>query len=101
MGGGKGPGLFDGTQGSEIGITQHGAQRMSERDALAQDAKRIMGNAEATRTQHDGARVYIERTVSGRFNVVVHNPITNEVITVFRTIRQGALNRLARNYGWR
>jgi len=97
MGGGKGPGRFSGT----IGATEHGAQRMRERDILTPEVRRIMGNAETIKTQRDGARVYIERTANGRFNVVVHNAETNKIITVFPTIRQGALNRLARNYGWR
>lgn len=55
--------------------------------------------ATAKYTQADGAEVFV-RNVGGKFDVVVQNPTTGKVITVFKNLSQNALNRLSNNYGW-
>jgi len=49
--------------------------------------------------QADGATVRILEQQSGRFNVVVEGE--KGIITTFQNLSQSALDRLARNYGWR
>jgi len=94
-GGGGGSSGFSGTQGSSA--TEHGAQRLRER-GFSDAERRATMRSNNVRRQADGARVHINETSPGRFNVIV----TGErgVITAFRNIRQSALDRLARNYGW-
>jgi hypothetical protein len=49
-------------------------------------------------TQTDGATVYLKEVSSGRFNVIVEGQ--RGVVTALKNIPQGAVNRLAQNYGW-
>jgi RHS repeat-associated protein len=72
------------TRGGVLSAEEIAAVRASE-------AQRIM-------TQPDGAIVRIVETTNGRFNVVIDG--LGGYITSFRTISQGALDRLAKRYGW-
>jgi len=97
MGAGK-TGLegFENTQGGQNTI--HGDQRLKERGFTPEDVA-VTKQTTTIKTQTDGARVYIKEITPGRFNVIVEG--ANGVITAFKNIRQGALDRLTRNYGWR
>lgn len=96
FGGGGGGGGFPNTAGGSN--TAHGAQRLRER-GFTDDEIILMRQTSDIRTQSDGARVYIREMSPGRFNVIVQGE--RGVITAFRNIRQGALDRLVKNYGWK
>ena len=95
MGGGSGGG-FTGTKGS--GITKHGAERMKERGFTHKDVTETKANG-IVKTQSDDAKVYINETHPGKFNIVVEGK--NGPITVLKGLSQKSLARLLKNYGWR
>ena len=96
MGGGGGKGNFKNTQGAKTTI--HGSDRMKERGFTAQDRMDTKAGG-IVKTQSDGARVYIKEVGPGKFNVLVEG--NSGPITVLKNISKKALDRLARNYGWR
>src|SRR5579885_531817 len=84
----------------ESTATVHGAGRL--RDAARMGFFRSLATrifATAKYTQADGAEVFV-RNVAGKFDVVIRNPTTGKIITVFKNLSQKSLDKLARNYGW-
>jgi RHS repeat-associated protein len=93
-------GLEDASDGTETGPEQtlHGADRAADPSRLSPaEQAEVIANPTETFTQADGAQVYVQQ-VGDRYNVVVEGK--RGVISNFKTIRQGSLNRLARNYDW-
>jgi len=94
------------TAGEDAGIqtTAHGAERIAgaaaTRGGVLSEAEIIAARAGSTLTQADGAIVHVLETAPGRFNVVV-NSQGGRLITTFKNLSQKALDRLARNYGWK
>jgi hypothetical protein len=80
--------------------TIHGAMRMAEAARLTPFAvfmTKILATAKYT--QSDGAVVFV-REVAGKFNVVIQNPMTGRVITVFKNLSTSSLAKLADKFGW-
>ena len=78
--------------------TVHGAERAADPSRLDPAAQaEVIANPTQTFTQADGAQVFVQQ-VGDRYNVVVQGE--RGVISNLKTISQGSLNRLARNYGW-
>ncbi|HEV3319323.1 MAG TPA: DUF6531 domain-containing protein [Solirubrobacteraceae bacterium] len=85
-------------EGAEEGLaaTAHGAEQLAERGFSGSDI--ALTKSGEVLTQSDGATVYLKETSSGRFNVIVEGQ--RGVVTALKNIPQGAVNRLAQNYGW-
>jgi RHS repeat-associated protein len=93
------------TSETEILTTKHGAERIganATRGGALNEAEYFATKSGATRVmlQRDGAMVYIQEISPGKFNVVVENPETGELITTVKHTTQRKLDNLARNYGW-
>ena len=83
--------------GSGGGGTQHGGERISERNmSPAEIAEAKTGQAY---TQSDGATEYVKKLASGRFNVVVEGEVG--IVTVIINKTAGDIRRRGQNYGWR
>jgi hypothetical protein len=91
------PGFGEAAPLSLLRSTAHGAEQMATRLGPV-EAFAVEGGAQTILKQSDGARVFIQEVAPGKFNVVIKNG--QKVVSVFRHLRQGALDRLARNYGW-
>jgi RHS repeat-associated protein len=85
-------------EGAEEGLaaTAHGAEQLAERGFSGSDI--ALTKSGEVLTQSDGATVYVKEVASGRFNVIVEGQ--RGVVTALKNIPQGAVNRLAQNYGW-
>jgi len=82
----------------KVGETQYmEIQRLRERGFTNSEIEETRQSTTVLK-QSDGARVFIKETAQGRFNVIVEGE--RGIITAFRNIRRGALERLSRNYGW-
>ena len=94
-----GPGS-EGTGGDGPDQTVHGEEQSADPSRLSKSQQAdVIKNSTETFTQKDGADVYVQQ-VGEKYNVVVQNETTGEVVTNFKTISKGSLNRLANNYGW-
>ena len=87
-----------------VETTIHGAERIAGRGAtrggvLSETGINAVRQGGRVITQADGATVRILQNGSGRFNVVVEGE--RGIITTFENLSQKALDRLARNFGWR
>lgn len=88
----------------ELQTTVHGAERVAGKGATRGG---VLDEAEikAARAggklmkQADGATVRILEAKPGRFNVIVDGK--RGLITSFKNISQKAVDRLAKNYGWK
>ena len=80
--------------------TAHGAERLADPARTLNQAELAAARRAHTLRQADGATVYIHQAEPGKFNVFVENQ-SGQIITTFRHISNGALMRLAINYGWR
>lgn len=78
--------------------TIHGAKQWSERSFTLWDyySTKYLGT---TKTQADGATAYIREIAPGKYNVVIEG--SKGVVTVLKNIGIKALNKLAKNYGWK
>jgi RHS repeat-associated protein len=85
-------------EGAEEGLaaTAHGVEQLAERGFSSSDIA-LTKSGEAL-TQSDGATVYLKEVSSGRFNVIVEGQ--RGIVTALKNIPQGAVDRLAQNYGW-
>jgi RHS repeat-associated protein len=85
-------------EGAEEGLaaTAHGAEQLAERGFSSSDIA-LTKSGEAL-TQSDGATVYLKEISSGRFNVIIEGQ--RGIVTALKNIPQGAVDRLAQNYGW-
>ena len=85
-------------EGADEGLaaTAHGAEQLAERGFSGSDI--ALTKSGSVLTQSDGATVYLKEISSGRFNVIVEGQ--RGIVTALKNIPQGAVNRLAQNYGW-
>lgn len=83
---------------AEAGVraTAHGAERL-EQAGFTDDLVAATKAGHVTR-QANGATVYVNEATPGRFDFIVEGE--RGVITAHRNWRQGAVDRLAKNYGW-
>jgi len=83
-----------------VPATIHGAQRMADPSRLdAAGVRDAVTNATHELFQSDGAQVFIQ-AVGERYNVVVRNAQTGNLITNLKTISFKSLSKLADKYGW-
>jgi RHS repeat-associated protein len=85
-------------EGADEGLaaTAHGAEQLAERGFSGSDI--ALTKSGDVLTQSDGATVYLKEISSGRFNVIIEGQ--RGVVTALKNIPQGAVSRLAQNYGW-
>ena len=84
--------------GPDAQATTHGQFRIGER-GLTQREYDLLKASTNTRTQADGASVYIRALNSNNHNVLVENEM-GEIITFMTKVTKHGLRNLARNYGW-
>jgi RHS repeat-associated protein len=94
-------GVLDASGAGEEGATAEGAEEVwqpgpTERGFSGSDI--ALTKSGEVLTQSDGATVYVKEISSGRFNVIVEGQ--RGIVTALKNIPQGAVNRLAQNYGW-
>ncbi len=95
---GGGSAAEGGVAGADAGInaTAHGAEQLAARGFSTEDIAATLQGEEFT--QADGATVYLAETTPGKFNVIVMGD--RGVVTALKGIGEGAVGRLAQNYGW-
>ena len=84
--------------GADLPATTHGKIRIGER-GLTQREYELLKASTNTRTQADGATVYIRAVTSNNHNVLVENDV-GEIITFMKNVTKHGLKNLAQNYGW-
>lgn len=84
---------------SIIGVTKHGLQRLIERNFTSEEVLNLVKNPDFLRIQTDGAIARITK-VGERYNLLVINETSGEVITALRKIDIQALVKQGKNYGW-
>lgn len=84
---------------SIIPTTKHGIQRLIERGFTPEDVIEVIKNTSFTRLQSDGSKAYVKH-INNRFNVIVLNERSKEVVTALKNIDEKALKNLGKNYGW-
>jgi hypothetical protein len=85
---------------SIIKTTKHGIQRLIERGFIPKEVEDLVYCPHYVRTQFDGAQVFITNLSSGRYNLLVINEKTEEVVTALRNISFNRVEKLGNNYGW-
>lgn len=77
--------------------TQHGRDQLTTRGFTDEDI--AFTKTAKSFKQADGADVFLKEVSPGKFNVIVEGK--NGIITGLKNINQNAVNRLAKNYGWK
>jgi hypothetical protein len=85
---------------SIIKTTKHGIQRLIERGFEVEEVVDLVHRPNYIKFQIDGARVFITKVLNDKYNVMVINERTEEVVTVLRHIPLGRVEKLGNNYGW-
>jgi hypothetical protein len=85
---------------SIIKTTKHGIQRLIERGFLVQEVEDLVYRPHYVRNQFDGAKVFITKLSSDRYNLLVINEKTEEVVTALRNISLNRVAKLGNNYSW-
>jgi|GEM_PF-2341081 len=84
---------------SIVGLTEHGLQRLLEREFTVEEVKSVLQNPDYLRIQSDGAKVFIQK-IGDRYRIIVLNEETGEVVTALRRTTEKKIRGLAKNYGW-
>jgi len=84
---------------SIIKTTKHGIQRLIERGFVPDEVHAVINTPSYTKIQLDGSKAYV-KNLGSRFNVIVLNECTQEVITALKHVDDRALKNLSKNYGW-
>ena len=85
---------------SIIKTTKHGIQRLIERGFHVQEVEDLVYRPHYVRTQFDGAKVFITNLSGDKYNLLVINEKTEEVVTALRNISFNRVEKLGNNYGW-
>ena len=94
-GSGGGGGGENGAPGE--GDTKHGARRREQRgadDGFVENTK-----TGQTYTQNDGAKAYVRKQASGRYDVVIEGDY-GKIVTVMKNKTAAEIRQLAEKYGW-
>lgn len=78
--------------------SKHGFERLKQR-FTASEIQETLNKADFITVQDDGARVFIKK-IAEKFNCIIVNPQTDEVITGLSNISKQSLINLGKNYGW-
>jgi len=84
---------------SVIKTTQHGIERLIERDFTPKDVKIVMKFPSFIKMQKDGALAYVKQ-MGEKFNIIIFNEHTEEVVTALKNTTQKKLDQMGKNYGW-
>lgn len=85
---------------SIIKTTKHGIQRLIERGFHVKEVEDLVCRPHYVRAQFDGAKVFITNLSSDKYNLLVINEKTEEVVTALRNISFNRVEKLGNNYGW-
>lgn len=85
---------------SIIDCTEHGLQRLIERGFEPNELISLLSKPDYVRIQTDGAMAFIQKTAFNRFNIIVLNEKTREVVTVLKNTTEKKIINLGKNYGW-
>jgi hypothetical protein len=85
---------------SVIKTTRHGIERLIERDFTPKDVELVMKHPSFVKMQKDGALAYVKQ-IGEKFNIIIFNEHTEEVVTALKNTTQKKLNQMGKNYGWR
>ncbi len=84
---------------SVIKTTQHGINRLIERKFTPKDVENVMKFPSFIKKQKNGALAYVKQ-VGEKFNVIIFNEHTEEVVTALKNTNQKKLDLMGKNYGW-
>lgn len=85
---------------SVIKTTRHGIERLIERDFTPKDVELVVKYPSFVKIQTDGALAYVKQ-IENKFNIIIFNEHTEEVVTALKNTTQKKLNQMGKNYGWR
>lgn len=86
---------------SLIDVTEHGLQRLIERKFMPSEIHELCKFPDIIKIQNDGAKVFIKSIADNKYNILVYNNETKQVITALKNINQKSLLNLSNNYGWK
>ncbi|MDP3889220.1 MAG: DUF4258 domain-containing protein [bacterium] len=86
---------------SIVKVTKHGLERLIERGFEPEEVISLLTKPDYVRIQSDGAKALIKSIGDNKYNFIVINEKTEEIITVLRKIDRMALVNQGRNYGWK
>ena len=85
---------------SILKASRHGIERLIERDFTPKEVESLIKNPSFIKVQNDGALAYVKQ-IGEKFNVIVFNDHTEEVVTALKNTTQKKLNQMGKNYGWK
>ena len=85
---------------SIIKTTRHGLQRLIEIGFTPAEVKDLIHAPDIVRTQLDNAKVFVKKLGKNKYNIMIYNQHTQEVITVLKSTTKNKLLQLGNNYGW-
>jgi len=83
-----------------IKTTKHGLERLLERNFTPEEVKILYKYPDITKLQNDGAKVFVKEVNYKKYNVMIYNLETTEVITAMKSVSLKDLTNLGKKYGW-
>jgi len=84
---------------SIVDVTEHGIQRLIERNFTPEDVIATLQNPTITKIQIDGVKVFIKK-INDRYTIIAVNQTSKKIVTALRNIDEKALVNLGINHGW-
>ncbi len=84
---------------SIVRLSQHGYQRLIERNFAPKDVWNLLHKYDYLRMQSDGAKVYVKQ-IQGTYSMITINHETSRLITALKTLKFKDLIALGKNHGW-
>ena len=85
---------------SVVKVTKHGLERLIGRKFQPNELLNLFSHPDFVKIQADGSKAFIKQIGIDKYNLVVINESTREVVTALRNINKKALLGLGGNYGW-
>lgn len=85
---------------SILKTSRHGIERLIERDFTPKEVETLIKTPSFVKIQNDGALAYVKQ-IGEKFNIIVFNEHTEEVVTALKNTTQKKLTQMGKNYGWK
>ncbi len=85
---------------SIIDVTEHGLERLIERDFEMEEILALVTKPDYMKIQNNGTKALIKEISNNKYNIMIVNPETKKVVSALRNIDKQAIENLGKNYGW-
>lgn len=86
---------------SIIKCSKHGIERLVERGFQPSEIHDLVSIPDVVKVQADGAKIFIKAINDNKYNLVIYNETTQQLVTALRNISKESLTNLGNNYGWK